>query len=191
MAVFSREVKLLAKRANQRMRALESKGISSPAYRAAQAALEMLGAKGTATGRRFKETGRFANLTQMRSYENIIKNFLGHETSTVRGYNKYRKKVLDAAQQHFGEFGDLGITADEYLEIWEALPDDEAQRMYGSDETVAIVSAVMKQNDDEEDENGYTVSEIIEILQRQDSLKSAMRELGIKPEEVMSDLGDL
>ena len=59
MIKFSAEIKKLAKRANQRMVELEQHAINSPAYKAVQATLEMMGRRAkTAFGRRFSETGK-------------------------------------------------------------------------------------------------------------------------------------
>lgn len=191
MAVQSRHVKTLAKRVNQRMRALESKGISSPAYRSAQATLEMLGVKGTATGRRFSETGKFQSVAEMKQIEHILNRFLEQKTSTLRGYKSYKKDVIKGAEKHFGPLADLGISEDEYFEIWEELPDEEDARMYGSDEVVRIISEVKKKQGKTTQENAYTTPEIVERIQNARSAKSAARSVGLTTEEFLNSLGDL
>lgn len=191
MAYQSRELRLLAKKANQRMRELEKRAINAPAYRSAQGRLEMLGVRaGSAAGRRFSETGKYANKNEAKQMEKVLREFLGQRTSTVKGYKSYQRQVLRSAEERFG-LSELGISPDEYLQIWENLPDDEQDRVYGSDETVQIVSSVLKTQRGMKDEQAFTVSDIVNKLQESSSLKSALRGLGLEPSATLKNLGAL
>ena len=97
---FYEDLRLKEKRANERMRQLEKAKIKSPAYQAVQAKLEVLGkqTKGD-RGRRFSETGK-ATYNEMEALEKILNNFLGYETSTLRGAKKYREDIWQTANNN-------------------------------------------------------------------------------------------
>lgn len=191
MAYKSNELRLLAKKANQRMRELERRGLKTPAYQSVQGRLEMLGVRrGSASGRRFSETGKFSNKNEAKQVEKLLREFVGQRTSTLTGYKSYRSQVLKTAEQRFN-LSALGITADEYMQIWESLPDKERDRIYGSDETVEIVARVLKSQRGRKDENAYTVQEIVETLQNSRSLKDAYKQFGMSPAETLNALGEL
>ena len=79
------DLRLKEKAANERMRQLEKRDIKSPAYLAVQAKLEVLGkqTKGD-RGRRFSETGK-ATYSEKAVLNKILDEFLGMETSTIKG----------------------------------------------------------------------------------------------------------
>lgn len=138
--LYSDELRKLAKAMNQRMVELEKRGFNSPAYRAAQARLQQLGRdRLRAAGRRFSETGYFENQNEMRKVESILKKFKEQETSKLSGYRAYRKRVLDGLQKRYN-YKNQGITDDDMMEFWENMPDDERERIYGSDETFIIAA---------------------------------------------------
>lgn len=191
MAYKSKALAKLGKKLNARMRSLEKHGIESPAYRSVQGMLEMLGVRQTtARGRRFSESGKFRNKNEALQVERIMKQFEAHATATVTGYRKYRKSVLESAERRFG-LKEIGITEDEYMQIWEALPDDERGRLYGSDETVQIVAAVLKTQRGMKEEDQYSVKEIVDRLQNSKDLKTAVASLGLSASDVVNDLGAL
>ena len=192
MAYKSREIAKLAKAANMRMLRQERADIKSPAYQAVQARLEALGRRSDrATGRRFSETGSFANKNEAAQYEKLLREFLyEHKTSTIRGYKEYRSNVLAGAHEHFN-FNELGITDDEYMEIWEALPDKYRDRIYGSDETVEIVSARIRKQRTWEDEDKISIKEMVDAIQASGTIQEAYGALGLTYEDLSTSLGEL
>lgn len=213
--LYSNELRKLAKAMNQRMVELEKRGFKSPAYQAVQARLEALGRTvRTAQGRRFSESGYFANKNEAAQVEAILKRFKTQQTSTLKGYRRYRADVLEGLQKRY-EYKQYGMTDDDMMEFWEAMPDDERDRMYGSDETFMIVSKFlidkkqrkaeadkmtkaekrkklkgMSPDEKEEQEyiqrlDTYTMQEIVDIIQRQKSLTVALDALGIDTREYM------
>lgn len=213
--LYSNELRKLAKAMNQRMVELEKRGFKSPAYQAVQARLEALGRTAkTAQGRRFSESGYFANKNEATQVEAILKRFKTQQTSTLKGYRRYRADVLEGLQKRYN-YKQTGMTDDDMMEFWEAMPDDERDRMYGSDEAFMIVSKFMidkKQRKAEADKmtkaekkkrlkgmsseekeeqayiqqlDTYTMQEIIDIIQRQKSLTDALEALGIDTREYM------
>lgn len=213
--LYSNELRKLAKAMNQRMVELEKRGFKSPAYQAVQARLEALGRTAkTAQGRRFSESGYFANKNEAAQVEAILKRFKTQQTSTLKGYRRYRADVLEGLQKRY-EYKQYGMTDDDMMDFWEAMPDDERDRMYGSDETFMIVSKFLidkKQRKAEADKmtkaekrkklkgmsseekeeqayiqrlDTYTMQEIVDIIQRQKSLTDALDALGIDTREYM------
>lgn len=213
--LYSNELRKLAKAMNQRMVELEKRGFKSPAYQSVQARLEALGRTArTAQGRRFSESGYFANKNEAAQVEAILKRFKTQQTSTLKGYRRYRADILEGLQKRYS-YKQSGITDDEMMEFWEAMPDDERDRLYGSDETFMIVSKFLidkKQRKSEADKmtkaekkkrlkgmspeekeeqayiqrlDTYTMQEIVDIIQRQKSLTDALEALGIDTREYM------
>lgn len=181
--IFDKELRRLAKQANQRMVRLERKGYESPAYQAAQAQLEMLGRRGKGTtGRRFSETGK-GTYNQIERMKSILNRFLSQQTSQVAGYQKYRNDVLNSAKERYN-FDELGITKDEYMKIWEELPDNEKDRLYGSDDIVMMTATYIRENRDLKQEQRYSIGEIIDIIQSSRSKKEAYRKLGIDYKDI-------
>lgn len=213
--LYSNELRKLAKAMNQRMVELEKRGFKSPAYQSVQARLEALGRTAkTAQGRRFSESGYFANKNEAAQVEAILKRFKTQQTSTLKGYRRYRADVLEGLQKRYN-YKQSGMTDDDMMDFWEAMPDDERDRMYGSDETFMIVSKFLidkKQRKAEADKmakaekrkklkgmspeekeeqayiqrlDTYTMQEIVDIIQRQKSLTDALDALGIDIREYM------
>lgn len=179
----------MAKRANARLARLEKRGYTSPAYQSAQAMLEAIGDKRrSANGRRFKEAGRFKNKNEEKQYEALLKNFLGQKTSTLKGYRDYRSKILETAQEKY-HYRDFGVTDDEYMSIWENLPDSNNDRMYGSDEIVNIIKAYSNKYGDEGE---LTVEELVDMAQSSRNIKQAWKEAGLTVKDIKAvDIGDL
>ena len=182
--IYSNELRKLAKAMNQRMVELEKRGFHSPAYASVQARLQALGReKGKAAGRRFSETGYFKNQNEMRQIEKILKTFKEQKTSTLKGYKEYRQKVLTGLAEHY-HYREYGLTDNEMLEYWEAMPDREQDRIFGSDETFIIVTAYL-QRTDLEPENTLSITEIVQTVNESKSLTDALKRLGIGQREYM------
>lgn len=213
--LYSNELRKLAKAMNQRMVELEKRGFKSPAYQSVQARLEALGRTAkTAAGRRFSESGYFANKNEAAQVEAILRRFKEQKTSTLKGYKKYRHDVLKGLQERYN-YKQSGMTDDEMMDFWEAMPDDERDRLYGSDETFLIVEKFLidkrkrkdekeglskrqkkeryKNMTDEEKEkryqmwalDQYSIAEIVDVINRQKSLTNALDALGIDTREYM------
>lgn len=195
------DLRLKEKRANERMRQLEIAGIKSPAYQAVQAQLEVLGrqTKGD-RGRRFSETGK-ATYNEAQYLDKILDEFLGYETSTVKGAREYRDEVWSSANKN-NILAEAGITRDDWFDFWESMP-DRKDRLYGSSQIVAMVRAYRIKQDkltDElaelkkldkptraqlkrikelEDMDAMSVQEIAEEIQASKNLKDAYKKLGL------------
>lgn len=180
MSKFSAEVRALAKRANQRIVRLEKAGVNSPAYKAAQAQLEMMGRRSNkATGRRFSETGKGTE-NELRQQKAALENFLNQKTSTVSGYNKMQDEIYKSADKEYG-LKDAGISKDDYFEMWQNLPDKEQDRMYYAAYYIQVLEAYeMKvQSGEIKNENALNITDIIRIMQGSENLKSALKEIGL------------
>ena len=199
--LYSNELRKLAKAMNQRMVELEKRGYNSPAYQSVQARLEALGRTAkTAAGRRFSESGYFANKNEAAQVEAILRRFKEQETSTLKGYKKYRRDVLKGLQKRYN-YKEKGMTDDDMMQFWEAMPDNERDRMYGSDETFMIVSKFLidkrkrqqgkadpmtaEEKEKMQQLDTYTMQEIIDIINSQKSLTNALDALGIDTREYM------
>ena len=176
------DLRLKEKAANERMRQLEKHGIKSPSYLAVQAKLEVLGkaTKGD-RGRRFSETGK-ATYSEKMLLSKILDEFLGMETSTLKGAKEYERNVWESANKN-NKLAAAGITRDDWLAFWQAMP-DRKERIYGSTQIVAMMRAYSMKNAKLEDENKLSVQEIADEIQNSKNLKSAYRALGLTPTEV-------
>lgn len=167
---FYPELRLMQKRANERMRQLEKQGIKSPAYQAIQAKLEILGrqTKGD-RGRRFSETGR-ASYNEMEMQMRYLREFLEANTSTLTGAKDYYDRVWETAQKNAdNNIAAAGITRDQWFEFFESLPDSKKDRMFYSQQ-VKIFTAVMKKNGELINENKITIEEIADAIQEAEKL---------------------
>ena len=177
---YYKDLKQLAKQANQRMVRLEKAKIKSPAYEAAQAKLEMLGRSSkTAQGRRFSETGK-ATYNEYEQIKKILEEFIGQKTSTVKGANKYIDDVWQGAQKSEKVSADLkkaGITKDEWFEIWKNLPSNKKERMYSSSEYIEMV-AVYKATKGKT-KGDVDVGDLIKQFEDSKNLKSAYKSIGL------------
>lgn len=168
--VYDREFQLMAKRANQRMRELEKRGIKSPAYNAVQAKMQQLGITGTAKGRRFTESGK-ADRNTMLQMKKALSDFLNQKTSTLKGYAEYRKNVLEGLEEKYN-YSDMGLSDEDMMEIFEELPDEEEDRTYYASVVVETVAAAKKDGE-------YSISEIVEKLQNSKDYLSALKSLNL------------
>lgn len=185
MIKYDAEIRRLAKRANQRMVEMESRGIKSPAYKAVQASLEMMGRRSDrAGGRRFSEAGKGTE-NELRQMRAELEKFLNQQTSTVSGYKKYRKEVYRGADKEY-HLSDAGISQEQFEELWEELPDREQDRMYYAAYYIQIMETYeMKVKSGEiKKENALTITDMIRILEGSTSLKEALSQLGISAQDI-------
>lgn len=186
-AVYSNELRKLAKAMNQRMLELEKRGIQSPAYQAVQARLAAIGRPENVKGvRRFSETGKFKNKNEMTQYKAILERFKEQETSKISGYKKYRKRVLEGLQKRY-DYESMGLSDDDVMDFWEAMPDDERDRIYGSDETFIIVAAYTRdvKSGRISNDNALSIKEIVERINSSKSLMQALQKIGIDMRQYM------
>lgn len=205
--LFSNELRKLSKAANQRMLELEKRGFRSPAYQAIQARLSALGrpVSGAASEKaqavlqqqgkfdidedspirayRFSETGKFSNKNEMAHIEKLLKDFLYQDTSKLKGYKKYREDVLDGLDRRYG-YRAMGLTDEDVLNFWESMPDDEAEQLYGSDETFIIYAKYLidlrnGKLEKRVNESAYTPKQIINKINSSKSVTEALKSLGI------------
>lgn len=185
MVKYSAEVRKLAKRANQRMVEMEKHGFQSPAYKAVQASLEMMGRRSTrASGRRFSETGRGTE-NELRQQKAELEKFLGQKTSTVRGYKQYRKDIYEGADKEFN-LKEAGISQEDFEFLWEELPDKEEDRKYYAAFYIEVMETYeMKVKSGKiKRENALNITDMVRILEGSKNLQSALKQMGI-------DIGDI
>lgn len=206
--IFSHELKRLAKKANRRMRELEEAGYKkgSPAYQSVQAHLEMMGRQTkTAAGRRFSESGKYADRNDLRQQLSVINKFLNAKTSTRKGYEAYRKAVYETADETY-KLKENNISQSDYEDLLNALPDKESDRAYYISYYIEAYEAYELQiknipgdiediandpdlgdkqkelligNLKERLENQYTIEELIDIMENSKNLKDAYKQLGL------------
>lgn len=182
---FYKELRLKEKAANERMRQLEKAGIKSPAYQAVQAKLEVLGKQTRGDrGRRFSETGK-ATYNEMEIVNKILDEFLYEQkTSTVKGAKEYERDVWESANEN-NKLADAGISRKDWLDFWASMP-DKKERLYGSNQIVAIVRAYSMKNGKLSDNNKMSMQEIADEIQASKNLKNAYNQLGLTYKEVQS-----
>ena len=177
-----KELRLKEKAANERMRQLELRGIKSPAYLAVQAQLEMLGKRTKGDrGRRFSETGK-ATYSEMEVLNKMLDAFLGQQTSTIKGAKAYEKDIWETANKN-QKLSEAGISKKDWLDFWQSMP-DRKERLYGSEQIVAIVRSYTIKNGKLSDDQKMSVQEIAEEIQNSKDLKSAYKALGLTRQEV-------
>ena len=176
---YYKDLRTLAKRANQRMVELEKRGMKTGAYEAVQGFLEMAGnKKKRATGRRFSETGK-ATYNEYELMKKFLNRFLDAKTSTVTGTKKFYNDVWEGARKNLN-IDAYGISRDEYMEIWENLPNKKKDRLYGSGTIIKMVSTKLRKGrEDAQDGDRMSVAEIIDEIQASKNTKDAYNRLGI------------
>lgn len=202
---FDKNLKRLAKKANRRMRELESKGYKSPAYKAVQAQLEMMGVrKSSAKGRRFSESGKAIDRNDLWRQLAVIERFLNAKTSTRTGYEEYREEIYKSADEVY-KLSKLGISQSDYEEIFETLPDEIADRMYYAEYYIQVTEAYQvkfkeqlehiknatnKSEAQKEaeleilNENKLDIKDIIDIMESSEDYKKALSKIGITIKDV-------
>ena len=192
---FHKDLKLLAKRANQAMVRLERLDINSPAYEYAQAVLEMLGKERKGNrGRRFSETGK-ATYNEYEMLISRLNRFLNMPTHSEKGAKAWVDKIWEGAlKSDKVNISEANITRDEYLEFWKAMPAAQQDRMLGSEIIVNIIQTVSLKKDElrksgqmtPELENKLSPQEIANAIQSSRNMKAAFKKLGITSKEYMS-----
>ena len=188
-----RDIRLMAKRVNERMRQLEKMDIKSPAYRSLQATLEMLGKRGTDNyGRRFSE-GKMYTYTEAMTLRSILTKALGKETLSIKGAKTYYDKVWQGALNNPNlKIKENGITREQWFDFWENMPTKEKDRTYGSEQNVKLLIEYTRQHGKLGVDNAMTAGEIAAEIQASTSLKDAYKKLGISVKGKKSrDLGAL
>ena len=183
--LYSNEFRKLAKAMNQRMVELERRGYKSPAYKAVQAKLESLGIRQKrAAGRRFPETGVFNSYNEFEAFQAAAEQFKNQKTSRIRGYKEYRKNVLKGLQERYNYKAE-GLSDDDILEFWEAMPDDEKDRSYASDEEYLITVKYLHdvRTGKIAKESAYTITEIVNKIQESKNVIDALKKLGLDTKE--------
>jgi hypothetical protein len=178
------------------MRELESKDYNSPAYKAVQAQLEMIGVRQTsAKGRRFSESGKAIDQNDLRMQLSVIDKFLNSKTSTRTGYEEYRKQVFESADKTY-KFREHGITQTDYEDLLNTLPDEEEDRVYYMTIYVQTMEAYTRKIEtdksnsksfkeiEEIEENKYSTEELVNILQKSKDYKSALSKLGLNYKDI-------
>ena len=179
---FYKELRLKEKAANERMRQLELRGIKSPAYLAVQAQLELLGKRTKGDrGRRFSETGK-ATYAEMEVLNKMLDEFLGQQTSTIKGAKQYERDVWETANKN-QKLAEAGISKKDWLDFWAAMP-DRKERLYGSSQIVAMIRSYTIKNKNKSDDQKMSVQEIAQEIQNSKDLKSAYKSLGLDRSEV-------
>lgn len=179
-----KELRLLQKAANERMRQLEKRGINSPAYQAVQAQLEILGKRTKGErGRRFSETGR-GTYADIELQKKMLREFLAAKTSKVKGAKDYENSVWNTANENM-KLDAAGITRKQWLDFWAAMP-DRKDRLYGSEQIVSIVRAYSIKNGKLKDKDRMSVEEIAAEIQASENLSDAYKKLGLGYKEVKS-----
>ena len=192
---YDDEYRKLAKRLNQRLVRGEQTGMNSPGIKSMKGILDTLGRK------RFSETGKAASKEELEFMKKQLKRLEKEETTTTTGYKEYRNRVLDKAREKFG-LEELGVSDEEYLDIWENLADDKSKRIYGSDIYIAVVKAVKRKGGGDVPIDSKQITEILENeanklrnskgkLSKAASAKAyrnALKEMGISTRDVNREL---
>ena len=180
---FYKDLRTLAKRANQRMVELEKIDFRSPAYQSVQAKLEILGrSSSTAKGRRFSETGKVTYNEYMKQ-KKILEEFLSQKTSTLTGARKYEREIFETSKEKYN-LDEAGITREQWADFWQNMPGKHRDRMFSSDRIIAMVKAYNKKSGDLEPDGTLTMAEIAEEIQAHTTLKGAYKAIGITYKEV-------
>lgn len=147
---------VLARRANQRLRALERAGYNTAAYRLA-----------TFDTQDFNNSNRFSTRVRGRSdedlqreYDSIVK-FLGWKTSTVSGEKTRRENIIKA-------FENKGLTIDNPQEFLDFLASEIGQDMMAFDSgqtPVAVADALRR---------GRTLDELLYMYNNRDDDESSL-----------------
>lgn len=183
---FYTDLRTLQKRANQRIVRLEQADIESPAYRAVQAQLEMLGRSSkTAAGRRFSETGK-ATYNEYEMQKRILEKFLSQTTSTTGGAKRSIEKSFESASEQYG-LEDLGITQKEWADFWQNFPSNKKDRMFYDQAVKIFKSVIRKQGQPDFDENEMTPAEIAQAIQESKTLSEVYDKVGVTWEDVEAE----
>ena len=183
---FYADLRKLQKRANQRLVRLEQADIESPAYRAIQAQLEMIGRSAkTAAGRRFSETGK-ATYNEYEMQKAMLEKFLSQTTSTTKGAKKAISESYETASRNYG-LEELGITQKQWGEFWENFPANKKDRMFYEQAVKIFKSVVRRQGQPDFDENEYSAAEIAQAIQESSTISEIYDKLELDWETVEAE----
>lgn len=178
-----------AKLANQQMRRIEKQGIDSPAYRAVQAQLEMMGIKKTsAQGRRFPE-GRKLSYNEMEAYKRALDAYREAKTYSVSGAKKASSEAWKTANERYN-LEEHGVTKQDFSQFWKNFP-EKGKRPFGSEVVMELIENYTKKNGQLGYEDNMTPAELAQAIANANDRSSAMEALGLDIEdfETAEDLG--
>lgn len=184
--IFYDDLRLKAKRANQRMVELEHRGLNTAAYRSVQAILEQSGKRaGESRGRRFSETGKVESKSEYHRLSVILDEFLAQQTSTVTGQKRYINTLYNTADMNSdGALSKSGIDRDTFLSIFENWTDRKSERMYGSEQVIQIVQVLERKGKIGEGEGQYTIKDFMQSVQSSKSLKDLQSMYGVSNKDI-------
>lgn len=130
--------RLLADRANKRLKALESQGLTKgTAYKSGMRAAA---AYSTGKAHKYFSTANPKNSRALRSMINAVQGFLEDVTSTPSGYRTVAWKVSATTQKRYGLYIDPENLRDFYeSELWK-----NTDKQYGSETAVKIFASIQK-----------------------------------------------
>lgn len=178
------DLRLMAKRANQRMVELEKRDIVSPAYQAVQAKLEMMGRRsGDGRGRRFSETGK-ATYNQYESIKKVLNEFLNENvTSTLTGARQVRDQIYNTADKVY-HLSESGISKSEYFDFIGKWADKNKDKILSSEQAIEIYRAYSLKKGEIEPEEVLSDQDIAEIIKKSKNVKEAYKEVGITYQDI-------
>ena len=178
------DLRLMAKRANQRMVELEKRDIVSPAYQAVQAKLEMMGRRsGDGRGRRFSETGK-ATYNQYESIKKVLNEFLNENvTSTLTGARQVRDQIYNTADKVY-HLSESGISKSEYFDFIGKWADKNKDKILSSEQAIEIYRAYSLKKGEIEPEDILSDQDIAEIIKKSKNVKEAYKEVGITYQDI-------
>lgn len=174
MSVYDAEYRRMAKAANQRLVTFERKGMYSPAVLQVKAQLSAVGR------RRFTETGKASSREALKQEMKILNKFLYEDkTSTAAGYKEYRKGILESSEEKY-QYREYGISDEDWLKMWESLPDKKGERgrKFGSDVYIAVLENARKKNPD------LDVEQLMKDFEQAKDYKSAVKAVGLNVRDV-------
>ena len=182
---YYNDLRLLQKRANQAMKRLERMEIQSPAYKAVQGQLEILGRQQRGDiGRRFSESG-MATWNEYQVQKSILEGFLEMKTRTQKGAKQWVEDIWQGAQQNEAlQLKESGITKKDWFEFWHNMPSNHKDRILGSDVIVKMLRTYTYKNRNLKDDQKLSVAEIADAINQAKNVKEAYKALGITYKDV-------
>lgn len=181
------ELASMVKRANERLRALERKGLqNSPAYKAVERLAFRTGklmGKTKSDELKFTTNIRKLSFNERSQLRHEVKTFLNADTSTIKGVKKVVEKVIPAYKERFSDVDFGSIDLEEALNIWNSSIVHQFSEMYGSELTSDAVNDVITNFSSQEemekfleDQYGKPWSEVDEELKKLTSFNPAKNE---------------
>lgn len=180
---FYDDLRLMAKRTNQRMVELEKRDMITPAYQAVQAKLEMMGRRsGEGRGRRFSETGKYT-YAESQTIRQVLEEFLEAKTSTVRGAKMARDKAYETADSRYN-LKEYGISKSDYFSFMAEWAEHNKDKLLSSEQAIEIYQAYEYKEGKANAENKLTSEEIADIIKSSKNVKQAYNKIGITYQDV-------